>query len=64
MPAVPEPKHIAQEFKIGNTRVRIATDYCENVSPEEVEKILDRIARRAQQSFIAAAMRENQKQLK
>ena len=39
-----EPK-IAEEFMIGNTKVRIATNYC--VAPDEVQPILDRIAQRA-----------------
>lgn len=52
---VDEPKHIAREFKIGNTRVRIATDYCEDKTPEDVQKILDRIAENALEDFRAAA---------
>ena len=39
-----EPQ-IAEEFMIGNTKVRIATDYC--CRAEEVPKILERIARNA-----------------
>lgn len=47
-----EPK-IAEEFMIGNTKVRIATDYCCRV--EEVPKILERIARNALDSLRAKA---------
>lgn len=42
---------IAEEFMIGNTKVMIATDYC--CRPEEVPKILERIARNAMESFRA-----------
>ncbi len=56
---VDEPKHIAKEFKVGNTNVKIATDYCDNKTPEDVQKILNRIAENAMQSFIAAARNKN-----
>lgn len=46
-----EPKEVAQDFYIGNTHVRIATDYC--VPPEEVPEILRRITRDAQRAFAA-----------
>lgn len=36
---------IAEEFKIGNTQIRICTDFC--VSPEEAERIVERICRNA-----------------
>ena len=44
---------IAEEFMIGNTKVMIATDCC--CRPEEVPKILERIARNAMESFRAQA---------
>lgn len=47
-----EPQ-IAEEFMIGNTKVRIATNYC--CKPEEVPKILERIARNALDSLRAKA---------
>ena len=47
-----EPK-IAEEFMIGNTKVRIATDYC--CRAEEVPKILERIARNALDGLRAKA---------
>lgn len=46
--------NIAKDFKIGNTRVRISTDFCEAKTPEEVQKILERIAKTAKQHFVAA----------
>ncbi len=36
---------IAEEFKIGNTQIRICTDFC--VSAEEAERIVERICRNA-----------------
>lgn len=50
---------IAKDFKIGNTRVRIATDFCDTKTPEEVQKILERIARTAKQHFVAAETLKN-----
>lgn len=44
---------IAEEFMIGNTKVRIATDYC--CRAEEVPKILERIARNALDGLRAKA---------
>ncbi len=51
-----EPKEVAQEFYIGKTRVRIATDYCR--PKEEVDGILQKIARDAQRAFAAQSARE------
>ena len=49
-----EPKEVARDFYIGNTHVRIATDYCR--PREEVPEILKRIARDAQRAFAAQAV--------
>ncbi|MBP1562419.1 MAG: hypothetical protein J6C38_01720 [Oscillospiraceae bacterium] len=54
-----EPKEVAQDFYIGNTHVRIATDYCR--PPEEVPEILRRIARNAQRAFAAQRLAEKRK---
>lgn len=51
-----EPKEVAQDFYIGNTHVRIATDYCR--PSEEVPEILRRIARNAQRAFAAQRFAE------
>lgn len=48
--------HIAKDFLIGNTRVKIATDYCENKTPEDVQEILGRIARAAKPMLVAAML--------
>ena len=50
-----EPK-IAEEFMIGNTKIRIATDYC--VAPDRVQPILDRIAQRALAALSAQDYKE------
>lgn len=51
-----EPKEVAQDFYIGRTHVRIATDYCR--PREEVPEILQRIARNAQRAFMAQSRTE------
>lgn len=45
--------NIAKDFCIGNTRVKIATDYCGNKTSDEINLILQRISRGALQSFTA-----------
>ena len=50
-----EPK-IAEEFMIGNTKIRRATDYC--VAPDQVQPILDRIAQRALAALSAQDYKE------
>lgn len=54
-----EPKEVVQDFYIGNTHVRIATDYCR--PREEVPEILQRIARNAQRAFAAQYIAEQRK---
>lgn len=49
---------IARELKIGNTRIKIATDYCKDRSKEEVEAILGRIAENAQRAISAGKIKE------
>lgn len=46
--------NIVREFYIGNTRIRIADDYCKKTAAE-VEEALHRIAQTAQRHFNAAA---------
>ncbi len=55
MPQEEQPQ-IAEEFMIGNTKVKIATNHC--VAPDEVQPILDRIAQRALAAFSAQSYRE------
>jgi hypothetical protein len=40
--------NVVEEFKLGNTTVKICDDYCRNTTPADVDAILARIARRAQ----------------
>lgn len=35
---------IVEEFKIENTRIKIADDYCSSKNDKDVEKILHRVA--------------------
>lgn len=42
-PVIEEP-HIVKEFTIGNTRIKIADNYCAGKTKKEVEAILQRIA--------------------
>ncbi|MDD3230273.1 MAG: hypothetical protein PHE09_13785 [Oscillospiraceae bacterium] len=39
--SIPEG-HIVEEFKIGNTCIKICDDYCRNCSSGEIQQILDR----------------------
>lgn len=56
--------NISKDFKIGNTRVKIATNFCSTKTPEDVQKILERIAKDAMQSFIASKTKTEQKEQK
>ena len=51
---------VAWEGNIGSTAIRIHDDYCRDVPKEEVERILKRIAARAQEEFTAAALKEKE----
>lgn len=46
--------NVVREFQIGNTRIRIADNYCKKTA-SEVERLLQRIAQQAQRQFNAAA---------
>lgn len=50
--------HIVLDFNIGNTRIRFADNYCANRTEEEIKIILRDIARKAQRSLSAKAVRE------
>ncbi len=54
-----EPKEVAEDFYIGNTHVRIATDYCR--PREEVPEILRRISRIVQSDLTAQYIAEQRK---
>lgn len=48
--------HIVRDFTIGNTRIKIADDCCRDKTPEDVQRILRKIARDAQAAISAAAI--------
>ena len=48
-----EPPHIVRDFYIGNTRVKIADNYCRNKTKEEVDAILHRIMVKSLEHFNA-----------
>lgn len=50
-----EHPHIVEEFMIGNTRIRIADDFCRDKTTEEVQKIIDKISRDAANALQRAA---------
>jgi len=50
--------NIVKELRVGNTRIKIADDYCRDKGPEDVKKALREIARTAQSYLTAAAVRE------
>lgn len=45
--------NIVRDFNVGNTKIKIADDYCREKSPTDIEKILDRIAKTALSNFVA-----------
>ena len=45
---------IVLEYKIGNATIRIHDDYCKDKTPEEVRKILCRIANYVQDAVISS----------
>lgn len=49
---------IVEDYKIGNTRIKIADDYCSSKSTEDVEKILYRVAVSAQRHFVREQKKE------
>ena len=46
--------NIVKDITLGNTRIKIADDYCRDKTPEDVRKILKEIARAAQAAITAA----------
>lgn len=47
--------NVVADFRIGNTRIKIADNYCRDKTACEVEEILQEIAEQAQRQFNAAA---------
>lgn len=46
--------NVVRDFQIGNTRIKIADNYCKKTACE-VEQLLKRISEQAQRQFNAAA---------
>lgn len=53
--------NVVRDFQIGNTRIKIADNYCVKTAAE-VERILRGIAEQAQRHIIAAAAAGNYEQ--
>ena len=51
--------NVVCDFKAGNTRIKICDNCCRDKTPEQVEAILQRAARKAQESLPALAARQN-----
>jgi len=49
-----EENRVVEEFMLGATRIMICDDYCYDCSATDIENILTRIARKAQEHFAAA----------
>jgi len=49
--------NIVSEYQIGNTKIKIADDYCKGKTAEDVDIILRRIAQNAY-SYLSAAAEE------
>lgn len=50
---------VVLEQKIGNVTVRIHDDYCKDKTPEDVRKILRRIADYVQAEVVAAELKKS-----
>ena len=48
--------NIVLDYKIGNTRIKIADNYCANKTAEDVKRILRDVAKKAQRSLSAEAV--------
>lgn len=52
--------NIVRDFMVGNTRIKIADDYCRDKTPEDVQRILKEIAQEAQAAITAAVFKNKQ----
>lgn len=50
---------IVEDYKIGNTRIKIADDYCSSKNDKDVEKILRRVAVSVHRHFREEQKNEN-----
>jgi len=47
--------HVVKDFYVGHTHIKICDDSCRNKTPEQVQEILERIARITYGAMVAAA---------
>lgn len=52
-----EPPNFVEEYRVGNTLIRIADNYCRDKTPEDVRRILKEIGHRAYAAIAAAQNR-------
>lgn len=57
-----EPPHIVEDFMIGNTRIKIADNYCRNTTKEEVDRIMNRVKQIALDAWAAQEVGNSQKE--
>ena len=50
---------LVEEYKIGNTRIKIYDDAYVNKTPDEIEKIIKRIEKLGYKALVERANREN-----
>lgn len=53
-----ENPEIVEDYMIGNTRIKIAVNFCKNKTKEEVDAIMEQIKRIAMDDWRGAAMRK------
>jgi len=63
MTAKAENPNVVDEYLIGSTRIKIADNYCSGRTREETSKILQRIARNAQEHISVTAARHYERTL-
>lgn len=54
-----ENPEIVEDYMIGNTRIKIAVNYCKNKTKEDVDAVINNIKRIAMDDWRGAAMRKN-----
>lgn len=53
-----ENPEIVEDYMIGNTRIKIAVNFCKSKTKEEVDAIMEQIKRIAMDDWRGAAMRK------
>lgn len=55
--------NVVRDYYIGNTRIKIADNYCASKTADDVRRILQEIARKAQRSLSAGTVTEVNEQV-